>query len=162
VEPIPDPLLLRKTCSSWNRNRDIWVCSQKLWPLDHKGVQGMTQIRKCWLSELPPCFSVERWNVLVNINCAQYTTDFVGGPEPPQSHWRINAIIRHWSTISGRTTDSVYYGPRFMCLFLPLDSWFLMCTNHGELLVHALDGILSSDPICWLSFSYQGGRYVFP
>jgi hypothetical protein len=37
VDPVPDPLLLRKSGSAGNRNRDLWICSQKLWPLDHRG-----------------------------------------------------------------------------------------------------------------------------
>jgi hypothetical protein len=35
VDPIPDPLLLRKSGSAGNRTRDLWICSQELWPLDH-------------------------------------------------------------------------------------------------------------------------------
>ena len=34
VEPVPDPLLLRKSGSAGNRTRDLCICSQKLWPLD--------------------------------------------------------------------------------------------------------------------------------
>jgi hypothetical protein len=30
VDPVPDPLLLRKS------NPDLWICSQELWPLDHR------------------------------------------------------------------------------------------------------------------------------
>jgi hypothetical protein len=37
VDPVPDPLLLRKSSSARNRTRDLWVCSQELWPLDHRG-----------------------------------------------------------------------------------------------------------------------------
>jgi hypothetical protein len=37
VDPVPDPLLLRKSGSAENRTRDLWICSQKLWPLDHRG-----------------------------------------------------------------------------------------------------------------------------
>jgi hypothetical protein len=37
VDPIPDPLLLIKSGSTGNRTRDLWICSQKLWPLDHRG-----------------------------------------------------------------------------------------------------------------------------
>jgi hypothetical protein len=36
VDPVPDPLLLRKFGSAGNRTRDFWICSQELWPLDHK------------------------------------------------------------------------------------------------------------------------------
>jgi hypothetical protein len=37
VDPVTDPLLLRKSGSGGNRTRDLWICSQKLWPLDHRG-----------------------------------------------------------------------------------------------------------------------------
>jgi hypothetical protein len=37
VDPVPDPLPLRKSGSTGNRTRDLWICRQKLWPLDHRG-----------------------------------------------------------------------------------------------------------------------------
>jgi hypothetical protein len=37
VDPVPDPLLLRKSDSARNRTRDLWVSSQELRPLDHRG-----------------------------------------------------------------------------------------------------------------------------
>jgi hypothetical protein len=37
VDPVPDPLLLRKSSSAGYLTRDLWICSQKLWPLDHRG-----------------------------------------------------------------------------------------------------------------------------
>jgi hypothetical protein len=37
VGPVPDPLLLRKSGSTRNRIRDVWICSQEVWPLDHRG-----------------------------------------------------------------------------------------------------------------------------
>jgi hypothetical protein len=37
VDPVPDPLLLRKSGSAGNRTLDLWICSHKLWPLDHRG-----------------------------------------------------------------------------------------------------------------------------
>jgi hypothetical protein len=36
VDPVPDPLLLRKSGSAGN-NPDLWVSSQELRPLDHRG-----------------------------------------------------------------------------------------------------------------------------
>jgi hypothetical protein len=30
VDPVPDPLLLRKSGRAGNRTRDLWICSQKL------------------------------------------------------------------------------------------------------------------------------------
>jgi hypothetical protein len=39
VDPIPDPLLLRIFGSARNRIRDLWICNQELWPLDHRDMQ---------------------------------------------------------------------------------------------------------------------------
>jgi hypothetical protein len=38
VDPVPDAHFLRKSGRAWNRTRDLWICSQKLRPLDHRGV----------------------------------------------------------------------------------------------------------------------------
>jgi hypothetical protein len=40
VDPVPEPLLLRKSDSAGNRTQDLWICSQELWPLDGRG--GLT------------------------------------------------------------------------------------------------------------------------
>jgi hypothetical protein len=37
VNPVPDPLLLRKSGSAGNSTRDLWICSQELRPPDHRG-----------------------------------------------------------------------------------------------------------------------------
>jgi hypothetical protein len=37
VYSVQDSLLFRKSGSSGNRIRDLWICSQELWPLDHRG-----------------------------------------------------------------------------------------------------------------------------
>ena len=42
VDPVPDPLLLRKSGSAGNRTRDLCICSQKLWTLDHRGGRTWT------------------------------------------------------------------------------------------------------------------------
>jgi hypothetical protein len=39
VNPVPDPLFLRKSGSTGNETQDLWICSQELWPLDHRGGQ---------------------------------------------------------------------------------------------------------------------------
>jgi hypothetical protein len=36
VDPVPDPLLLRKSGIAGNWTRDLWIFSQELW-LDHRG-----------------------------------------------------------------------------------------------------------------------------
>jgi hypothetical protein len=37
VDPVPDPLLLRKSGSAGNRTRDLCIFSQGLWTLDYRG-----------------------------------------------------------------------------------------------------------------------------
>jgi hypothetical protein len=41
VDSVPDPLPLRISDSTGNRTRDLWICSQELWPLDKKGSQSI-------------------------------------------------------------------------------------------------------------------------
>jgi hypothetical protein len=35
-DPIPNPLLLRKSGRAGNRTRDLWISSQEVWPLVHR------------------------------------------------------------------------------------------------------------------------------
>jgi hypothetical protein len=37
VDSILEPLLLKEFDSAGTRTRDIWLCSQQLWPLHHRG-----------------------------------------------------------------------------------------------------------------------------
>jgi hypothetical protein len=37
MDPVPDPLPLRKSGRAGNRTRDLWLSSQKLLLLDHRG-----------------------------------------------------------------------------------------------------------------------------
>jgi hypothetical protein len=49
VNPVPDPLLLRKSGSAGNRTWDLWVISQELWPLDHRGgPPDLTPLDSCF------------------------------------------------------------------------------------------------------------------
>jgi hypothetical protein len=36
VDPVPNPLLSRKSGRTGNQTRDLWVCSQELWSLAHR------------------------------------------------------------------------------------------------------------------------------
>jgi hypothetical protein len=48
VDPIPDPLL-RKSGSAGNQTWDLWICSQELWSLYHRGSwQLYKQFLKSW------------------------------------------------------------------------------------------------------------------
>jgi hypothetical protein len=41
--PVPDPILVKKCGSVGNRIRYFWICSQELWPLDHRG--GLVEVK---------------------------------------------------------------------------------------------------------------------
>jgi hypothetical protein len=41
-----------------NRTRDLWICSQELWPLDHRGGRASTlTLQKNYSNLFPPCIS---------------------------------------------------------------------------------------------------------
>jgi hypothetical protein len=44
VDPVSDLLPLRKSGSAGNQTQDLWICSQKLWPLDHRGGPSLTKV----------------------------------------------------------------------------------------------------------------------
>jgi hypothetical protein len=50
MDPVPDPLLLRKCGRAGNRTRDLWVCNQKLLLLDHGGgllrLKGFSKLKE--------------------------------------------------------------------------------------------------------------------
>jgi hypothetical protein len=67
LDRLPDPLLLRKSGSTENRTRDLWICSQELWPLGHRGgrtymlsiINVLTSKKKC----IYPC--KRPWRLIV-------------------------------------------------------------------------------------------------
>jgi hypothetical protein len=46
VDTVPDSLRLRKSDSAGNRTRDLLICSQELWPLDHRGRRKSCQQKR--------------------------------------------------------------------------------------------------------------------
>jgi hypothetical protein len=50
VDPVPDPLLLIKSGGAGNRTRDLWICSQELWPLDHRVLSSIFSVTPCFSS----------------------------------------------------------------------------------------------------------------
>jgi hypothetical protein len=56
ADPVPDPILLRKSGRAGNRTRDLWICSQKLWPLDHRVKERNRDVA----FHCPPCLKM-RW-----------------------------------------------------------------------------------------------------
>jgi hypothetical protein len=58
VDPVPDPLLLRKSGSAGDRTRDLCICSQKLWPLDHRGGQPLDHPKRNETNPIMPQNSI--------------------------------------------------------------------------------------------------------
>jgi hypothetical protein len=48
MDPVPDPLLLRKSGSAGNGTRDLWICSQELRPPDHR--DGLKEINDDYIT----------------------------------------------------------------------------------------------------------------
>jgi hypothetical protein len=83
LDPVSEKLFLRKSDSARNRTRNIWVRSEELWPLGHKG--------------RPP-----------NCNCNHFTSTFCRSshfkfrgqvkPTKPVCYWNIPQVItdRKW------------------------------------------------------------------
>jgi hypothetical protein len=46
VDPVPDPLLLRKSGSAGNQTRYLWIFSQELWRLDHRCGPATARVQK--------------------------------------------------------------------------------------------------------------------
>jgi hypothetical protein len=66
VDPVPDPLLLRKLGRAGNRTRNLWICSQKLWPLDHRGGPHLNKgryKRKDNFNKFQKCYW-QKWKIL--------------------------------------------------------------------------------------------------
>jgi hypothetical protein len=71
VDPVPDPLLLRKSGSAWNRTRTSG-CSQELWPLDHRSGHLTNSLRSATISGMIygcfdyGCYSASRSEVVAS------------------------------------------------------------------------------------------------
>jgi hypothetical protein len=58
VDPVPDSLLLRKFGSAGNRTLDVWICSQELWPLDHRGGHSSSTLLLIFKTLASPSWSL--------------------------------------------------------------------------------------------------------
>jgi hypothetical protein len=113
VDPVPDPLLLKKSGSARESNRDLWICSQELWPLDHRDdlqrsiipITSPNPVSSCWhvKSVSSVCTSVQ---VLRPSKWGQY----ICGSRPP-----ISPLVA--------STDSVHLCRSFGKLIW--ETWFL-------------------------------------
>jgi hypothetical protein len=67
VDRVPDPLLFFSG-SAGNRTRDPCICSQELWPLDHRGGLGTaTGYRNCVYEEIASMAILDP-NIIQNLN----------------------------------------------------------------------------------------------
>jgi hypothetical protein len=71
VDPVPDPLLLRKSGSAGNQTRDLRACSQELRRLDHRSGRIITYVQQSLSRELclkSKCFCfLTRWMLEIPI-----------------------------------------------------------------------------------------------
>jgi len=74
--PVPDPLLLRKSGSAWDRTRDLCICSQKLWPIDNRG--GSSTKLKNVRAYLVAKYQTERGNFPLDSKGKVFSTNKLG------------------------------------------------------------------------------------
>jgi hypothetical protein len=106
VDPVPDSLL-RQFGSTGNRTRDLWICSQELWTLDHRG--GQIYIRS-FVSSIPFFFQPETLTPSVArafsriCNWANTeplkTTQRIGNPNGDSLSHCAHVIWEVWSYVS--------------------------------------------------------------
>jgi hypothetical protein len=65
MDLVPDPLLFRKSGSAENRIRDLWISSQKLWPLDHRGCRRNVSVGNYTLNSTLTCNSLMQYLNLI-------------------------------------------------------------------------------------------------
>jgi hypothetical protein len=112
VDPVIYPLFVRTSGSAGNRARNIWICSQELWPLDHRGVQPPSWRTKYWSTNLPSALLSQR-NFMCNtsvrlwplpyqyrINPAYHLTLCNVIKEPPKVFSAILRFFEHNTGVS--------------------------------------------------------------
>jgi hypothetical protein len=97
VDPVPDPLLLRKCVSVGNRTRDLWICSQELWTLDHRG--GLICSSPVFISQ----WSVSNnfYSLITNYNAQMIHKNYNQKPWYIKQGFNVEKLIRtrgsmHW------------------------------------------------------------------
>jgi hypothetical protein len=82
VDPVPDPLLLRKSGSAGTRTRDLWVCSQELGPLDHRDGLRRTQklsmvlVRRCLICKFRCQYTDHIWDMKIGNRSLENVSQF--------------------------------------------------------------------------------------
>jgi hypothetical protein len=141
VDPVPDPLLLRKSGSTGNRTRDLWVCSQEVWLLDHRG--GQIMIYKCSVNPIinPNCI----YSHLCGWQYHGYHSWFVGRKIILQ-HAENNSCLLSLSCI----THVSSFVARFNELWIDAGK-FLSCytTNSRNINLHAVSSLVKKNDIFW-------------
>jgi len=119
VDPVPDPLLLRKSGSAGNRTRDLCICTQKLW-------RNTLSYIDCIYNKLCPEGGGRKLPLHV---CIYQTTRChakqVGSRLETVWIWEVN--IDCWSG-----TDHTHWHVASCCLFPPGKFWIATQTRVHE------------------------------
>jgi hypothetical protein len=72
--PCSRPLLLRKSGSAGNRTWDLWICSQELWSLDHRGGhRDLIKIYQFYMKHFLICWIFNKiGNIIHGVNSLQW------------------------------------------------------------------------------------------
>jgi hypothetical protein len=92
VDPVPDPLLLRKSSIAGGR---ALICSQRLWPLDHRGGH--------WGACILISFHFDRFLKSGNLSMS-----------------KIPYLIIYLRTVKEHPTINLFHGPDIICRWIEL------------------------------------------
>jgi hypothetical protein len=107
VDPVPDPLLLRKFGSFGNQSRDLWICSQELWPTQRRSVGYYNILREntflisCEIISICICIKFYISYNIVSLLCYILRTETAPWKRKLSYFMRTNIIVNILDKIVG-------------------------------------------------------------
>ena len=137
MDPVPDPLLLRKSGSAGDRTPDLCICSQELWPLDHRGGREAVTAGKTLTANPEGTKRLERRSLLVFHRSSHHTAVcLTARPKPlpkPVLH-RVRSIASSFN-LQQPQVPTLWLLPHPTNCIWPQIFWFIIV---GTLLVKSV------------------------
>ena len=121
VDPVPDPLLLRRSGSAGNRTRDLCISSQKLWPPDHRGGRSgarRVNVVRCDVVSVTPTSQTHldhcKLNHLLQPNCLTHLSSWDSRKFTERITFKVTQTKAGWdSRRSGSGEKVAICNPQF-------------------------------------------------
>jgi hypothetical protein len=185
VDPVPDPLLRRKFGIAGTRTQGLWVSSQELWQLDHRGSHTFTiQTKKLKQNPDDSCFlgHERKGPTTVSGVCCEVPKELHGAHRMVVTsmtmyylHMSTQTAVHTWAMLqhlNWELFDHPPYSPDLALSnyhhFVYLRNWlWSQCSNSNEELMEGVEIWLSSQAAefwhrliktyspIWLVFHFQ-------